>query len=80
MSKRIGEIERTTKETSVSLSIDLDGAGIGEIDTGIAFLDHMLGAFAKHGLFDLKVDAKGDLEVDEHHTIEDTAICLGRGD
>ncbi len=78
MSERVGEIERTTKETSISLSIDLDGAGISEIDTGIAFLDHMLGAFAKHGLFDLRVNAKGDLEVDEHHTIEDTAICLGR--
>ena len=78
MSERTGEIERTTKETSVSLSIDLDGTGNSEVDTGIAFLDHMLGAFAKHGLFDLKVDAKGDLEVDEHHTIEDTAICLGR--
>ena len=78
MSERVGEIERTTKETSVSLSIDLDGIGVSEIVTGIGFLDHMLGAFAKHGLFDLNVNAKGDLEVDEHHTIEDTAICLGR--
>ena len=72
--------DRAHNERNKRLVVDRPGwhRHIAEIGTGIAFLDHMLGAFAKHGLFDLKVDAKGDLEVDEHHTIEDTAICLGR--
>ena len=74
---RSASIERNTSETKIKLSIDLDGNGNGNIHTGIGFFDHMLNGFARHGLFDLTVHAKGDLEVDSHHTIEDTAIALG---
>ena len=77
-SSRIGEIQRKTKETDVQVEIDLDGAGRSAVDTGVAFFDHMLESFAKHGLFDLTLSAKADLEVDLHHTIEDTGICLGQ--
>jgi imidazoleglycerol-phosphate dehydratase len=70
-------IERETKETSISLQLDLDGKGEASIDTGIGFMDHMLEGFAKHGFFDLKVKAKGDLNVDGHHTVEDLGIVLG---
>ena len=70
-------IERETKETSISLQLDLDGTGNSSIDTGIGFLDHMLTGFAKHGFFDLKVKEKGDLIVDCHHTVEDLGIVLG---
>ena len=77
MSERTARIARTTKETDIELSIDLDGTGTTDIETGIGFFDHMLTAFGRHGLFDLSVRAKGDLEVDEHHTIEDTALALG---
>ena len=69
---------RTTKETDITVTLNLDGTGKTEIDTGIVFFDHMLNGFARHGLFDLTVHAKGDLEVDSHHTIEDTGIVLGQ--
>lgn len=75
---RIAEIERNTKETKINVSLNLDGSGKSELDTGIGFFDHMLDGFARHGLFDLEVSADGDLEVDSHHTIEDTGIVLGR--
>ena len=68
---------RKTAETSVELSLDIDGTGVSTVDTGIAFFDHMLTLFAKHGLFDLKVKVVGDLAVDGHHSIEDTGIVLG---
>jgi len=76
-SKRTSEKHRKTKETDVRISLDLDGSGISKIATGISFLDHMLSLFAKHGLFDLEVECKGDLEIDDHHTVEDIAIVLG---
>ncbi|MGB9588482.1 MAG: imidazoleglycerol-phosphate dehydratase, partial [Armatimonadota bacterium] len=78
MPSRKAEVERKTKETQIRLSIDLDGSGESEIDTGIGFFDHMLAALAKHGLFDLTIHAKGDLEVDPHHTVEDVGILLGK--
>ena len=74
---RSASIERNTSETKIKLSIDLDGNGNGNIHTGIGFFDHMLDGFARHGLFDLKVNVAGDLAVDCHHTIEDTGIVLG---
>lgn len=74
---RIASIERKTKETEIRVSINLDGKGVSDIDTGIGFFDHMLEGFARHGLFDLTVKVKGDLNVDCHHTIEDTGIVLG---
>lgn len=70
-------IERETKETNISLQLDLDGTGVASVDTGVGFIDHMLEGFAKHGFFDLKVKAKGDLNVDCHHTVEDLGIVLG---
>ena len=75
---RIGEVERYTSETSIEISINLDGTGVSQIDTGIGFFDHMLDGFARHGLFDLTVKVDGDLQVDDHHTIEDTGIVLGQ--
>ncbi len=75
---RQATINRQTKETTVSLTLTLDGRGRAEIETGIGFLDHMLTLFASHGLFDLHVQTVGDLHIDEHHTAEDTFICLGR--
>ena len=75
---RTAEISRQTAETQIRLKIDLDGSGLNNISTGIGFFDHMLTLFARHGLFDLDVDAKGDLHVDHHHTVEDVGICLGR--
>lgn len=74
---RIAEVTRVTKETDIYLKINLDGKGKSQIDTGIGFFDHMLEGFAKHGLFDLEIKVKGDLNVDCHHTIEDTGIVLG---
>ena len=78
MEQRIGSCTRKTKETDISLSINLDGRGRNRIDTGIPFFDHMLDGFARHGLFDLDVKVNGDLDVDSHHTIEDTGIVLGQ--
>jgi imidazoleglycerol-phosphate dehydratase len=75
---RQGQVERRTGETEVSVSLELDGSGRYEVDTGLGFLDHMLAQVAAHGLFDLAVRARGDLEVDEHHTVEDVAIGLGQ--
>lgn len=75
---RKAEIHRQTKETDIHLSLNLDGQGKHEVQTGIGFLDHMLVAWATHGLFDLSVQATGDLHVDAHHTIEDVAIVLGQ--
>lgn len=74
---RKSEIKRTTAETDIKLSVDLDGSGKSEIDTGCGFLDHMLTLFAKHGRFDLSVYCKGDTQVDYHHTVEDIGIALG---
>lgn len=78
MSERVARIARTTKETDIELSLDLDGTGQTDIDTGIGFFDHMLTAFGRHGLFDLSVRVKGDLEVDGHHSVEDAGIVLGQ--
>ena len=75
---RTGRVERATKETKVLVSIDLDGTGATDISTGVGFYDHMLTSFGKHGLFDLVVQVEGDLHIDAHHTIEDTAIALGQ--
>lgn len=75
---RTATIHRQTGETNIQLSLTLDGTGRAEIETGVGFLDHMLTLFAKHGLFDLQVQAVGDLHVDDHHTVEDTGICLGQ--
>jgi len=76
--KRIAKIIRNTKETKIELNLDLDGCGQSDIDTGIPFFDHMLTLFARHGLFDLQVNAVGDIDVDYHHTVEDTGIVLGQ--
>ncbi len=78
MTPRHASISRTTGETSIELSISIDGSGKCHANTGIGFLDHMLTLFAKHGLFDVQVEAKGDIHVDDHHTAEDVAICLGQ--
>lgn len=78
MKERIGSCARKTKETEITLSINLDGQGKNRINTGIPFFDHMLDGFARHGLFDLDVKVKGDIEVDSHHTIEDVGIVLGK--
>ncbi|NLD48888.1 MAG: imidazoleglycerol-phosphate dehydratase HisB [Clostridiaceae bacterium] len=72
------EINRKTNETDIFLSLDMDGTGKSSISTGVGFLDHMLNLFSRHGLFDLTVKAKGDLEVDAHHTVEDVGIVLGQ--
>lgn len=74
---RSAVISRTTKETDIQMKLDLDGSGISKINTGIGFFDHMMNSFARHGFFDLELLVKGDLEVDTHHTIEDTGIVLG---
>jgi len=79
MKKRTAKINRQTKETNVTVELNLDGVGKYQIDTGIGFLDHMLTHLSKHGKIDLTVKAKGDLNVDSHHTVEDIAISLGEG-
>jgi imidazoleglycerol-phosphate dehydratase len=76
--KRRAEIDRTTKETKIRAAVDLDGTGKSRIATGIGFLDHMLEQLAKHGLIDIELEAKGDLHIDQHHTVEDTGIVLGQ--
>jgi imidazoleglycerol-phosphate dehydratase len=75
---RQAEIKRATRETDIRVALDVDGEGKSAIDTGVPFLDHMLELFARHGLFNLEVTCKGDLNIDDHHSVEDTAICLGR--
>jgi imidazoleglycerol-phosphate dehydratase len=75
---RTAHIRRQTAETDIELELSLDGSGDAQIQTGVGFLDHMLTLLAKHGAFDLRVAAKGDLHVDQHHTVEDTGICLGQ--
>jgi imidazoleglycerol-phosphate dehydratase len=75
---RSSTIERKTRETQISATLAIDGEGRGEIHTGVPFLDHMLESFARHGFFDLRVEAVGDLHIDDHHTVEDVGIVLGR--
>jgi len=75
--RRTGRVERVTRETSIRLDLVVDGSGASETTTGVPFLDHMLELFARHGMFDLKVRASGDLEVDQHHTVEDIGLTLG---
>lgn len=78
MMARTAEVRRDTKETQISVRIDLDGTGNSKISTGIGFFDHMLEGFARHGGFDLEVETKGDLHIDMHHTVEDTGIVIGQ--
>lgn len=78
MSNRTAGIKRKTKETEIEVKLSLDGSGHGQNDTGIPFLDHMLDLFARHGLFDLEVTCRGDLQIEDHHSVEDIAICLGQ--
>lgn len=78
MEKRVADIVRTTKETDIHMSLNLDGTGQTKIHTGIGFFDHMLNSFARHGFFDLELNVVGDLFVDPHHTVEDTGIVLGQ--
>jgi imidazoleglycerol-phosphate dehydratase len=75
---RCGRIQRRTTETEIDLTLALDGSGACRAETGVGFFDHMLHAFARHGLFDLELSCKGDLEVDAHHTVEDVGICVGQ--
>lgn len=79
MEERIATVSRVTKETDITLTLNLDGSGKCKINTGIGFLDHVLSGFARHGMFDLELTCKGDLEVDSHHSIEDCGIVLGEG-
>jgi imidazoleglycerol-phosphate dehydratase len=74
---RTGSVSRTTKETDIQVRLALEGSGFSDIATGIPFLDHMLTAFSRHGFFDLDLRARGDIEIDYHHTVEDVGICLG---
>jgi imidazoleglycerol-phosphate dehydratase len=74
---RTGTVERKTKETEIVASVDLEGSGKADIETGMAFFNHMLDSFSRHGLFDIKLQARGDLEVDYHHTVEDVGLALG---
>jgi imidazoleglycerol-phosphate dehydratase len=74
---RTASVSRTTKETDIQIALMLEGSGVGDIHTGIPFFDHMLTAFTRYGFFDLDLHARGDLDVDFHHTVEDVGICLG---
>lgn len=78
MTNRTAKITRTTKETKISVKVNLDGAGSAKLDTGVPFLEHMLEQVARHGVMDLEVAARGDLHVDDHHTVEDIGITLGQ--
>ena len=78
MEKRVAEVTRKTQETDIKVSLNLDGSGVSNITTGIGFFDHMLQGFTKHGFYDMDVTVKGDLNVDGHHTVEDTGIVLGQ--
>ncbi|MGE5301634.1 MAG: imidazoleglycerol-phosphate dehydratase, partial [Acidobacteriota bacterium] len=75
---RKSRVDRKTKETDIRIELDLEGSGNYKIDTSIPFLDHMLSLMSRHGLFDLRIKAKGDIEIDDHHTVEDTGIVLGK--
>ena len=75
---RMAEVDRRTRETTVAVALRLDGSGRAEIATGVPFLDHMLDSFARHGFFDLRVSATGDTHIDDHHTVEDVGIVIGR--
>src|SRR5678816_2976614 len=75
---RTARLSRQTKETKIELSLDLDGKGVASVHTGVGFFDHMLDLLSRHGLLDLDVDAEGDLQVDQHHTVEDVGIVLGQ--
>ena len=74
---RIAEVSRNTKETQITVRVNLDGSGLARLNTGIGFFDHMLDQIARHGLIDLDIEAKGDLHIDGHHTVEDVGITLG---
>lgn len=74
---RTGTVERKTKETEIIVSVNIEGSGKAEIETGMPFFNHMLDSFSRHGLFDIKLQAKGDLEIDYHHTVEDVGLALG---
>ena len=76
--EREGQVSRQTKETDVRVRVRLDGTGVAQIDTGIPFLNHMLELFTRHGLFDIEIECRGDLQIDDHHSVEDIAICLGQ--
>lgn len=76
--QRAASLQRKTKETEIRIQLDLDGSGQYQVKTGVPFLDHMLESFARHALFDLEVEAKGDIEIDDHHTVEDIGITLGQ--
>ncbi|WP_020158954.1 MULTISPECIES: imidazoleglycerol-phosphate dehydratase HisB [Methylobacter] len=78
MNQRIAEVERNTLETQINIAINLDGSGKASFVTGVPFLEHMLDQIARHGLIDMEIDAKGDLEIDDHHTVEDIGITLGQ--
>jgi imidazoleglycerol-phosphate dehydratase len=78
MSKRSAEVRRDTKETQIRVKLDLDGSGASKLATGVPFFDHMLDQIARHGVFDLEIEAKGDLQIDAHHTVEDVGITLGQ--
>lgn len=78
MSARTAEVSRKTKETEIAVSVDIDGVGRSDISTGVGFFDHMLDQLSRHSLIDMKVRAKGDLHIDDHHTVEDTGIALGQ--
>ena len=75
---RKGKTDRRTRESDIAIEVELDGSGVAEIETGMPFFNHMLESFARHGLFDLKIKAKGDIEVDYHHTVEDVGLALGQ--
>ncbi len=78
MADRIATVERSTRETRISVTVNLDGTGIGRFQTGVPFLEHMLEQICRHGLLDMEIEAKGDLQIDDHHTVEDIGIVLGQ--